>query len=330
VRRGTWDERLPAANGEWVLRVADLEDAGVRRSSVYRRCRPGGPWQLLLPGVVLRHPAPPTDEQRLRAALLLAGENAVLTGLWALSRLGLRRIPDPREIHVLVPHARKIASTRFVVIERTTRLPSPLLRTGLVVAPAYRAAVDAARRISDFEVVQAMFAEAVQRRRCTPLQLAHELEAGSRRGGALPMRALRPLLAGAESVAEADAWRLWKRSGLPPARWNVKVFGRDGDYIAKPDAWCDEVAFAWEIDSVTYHSGRDHFLKTLARNVRYAAAGIAVLQTPPSRLRTEPETVLGELRAAYAAAEARPRPPGVTTLGGCFVHRTTEKITPDM
>ena len=102
----------------------------------------------------------------------------------------------------------------------------------------------------------------------------------------------------------------------PAGRWNVKVFDRNGTYVAKPDAWCDEVAFAWEIDSVTYHGEGDHFLKTLARNARYAAAGIGFLQTPPSRLRTEPEAVLKELRAAYAAAAARPRPPGVTTFGG--------------
>ncbi|MFI5588177.1 hypothetical protein ACIA5G_24210 [Amycolatopsis sp. NPDC051758] len=119
-----------------------------------------------------------------------------------------------------------------------------------------------------------------------------------------------------ESVAEADAWEIWKRSGLPPAAWNVKVFDRDGTYVTKPDAWCDEVAFAWEIDSVTYHGEGDHFLKTLTRNARHAAAGIGFLQTPPSRLRTEPEAVLKELRAAYTAAAARPRPPGVTTFGG--------------
>jgi hypothetical protein len=295
--------------------VADLEGAGVPRSSVYRRCRPGGPWQLLLPGVVLLHPAAPGDDQRLRAALLRAGDDAVVTGLWALRRHGLRSHPEPAEVHVLVPAFRKVSSTRFLTIERTTRLPSPRVLAGVPVAPAHRAAVDAARRIHDFEVVQAMFAEAVQRRRCTASQLADELEAGSRRGSVLPMRALRPLLAGAESVAEADAWAIWARSGLPVARWNVKLFDRHGGYVAKPDAWCDEIAFAWEIDSVTYHSGPDHFLRTLARNARYAAAGIAFLQTAPSRLRTEPEAVLEELRAAHAAAEARPRPPGVTILG---------------
>lgn len=296
--------------------MAALEGMGVPRSSVYRRCRPGGPWQLLLPGVVLLHPAAPTEEQRLRAALLLAGENAVVTGLWALRRLGLRQIPEPREIHVLVPHGRKITSRRFAVIERTTRLPTPLVRVGIPVAPVSRAVVDAARKIKDFAKVQAMFAEAVQRRRCVPHQLARELRLGSRRGSALPTRALQALLAGAESVAEADAWEIWKRSGLPAAEWNVKVFDGNGTYIAKPDAWSDEVAFAWEIDSVTYHSGRDQFLRTLARNARYSAAGIAFLQTPPSRLRTEPETVIEELRAAYAAAEARPRPQGVAHLRG--------------
>jgi hypothetical protein len=285
-----------------------LEAIGVPRRSISRRCRTSGPWRRLLPGVVLLGNSEPTEEQRIRAAILYGGHGAMLTGLWALRRNGLRRLPLAGDVHVLVPATSSVTSSAFVVVERTTRLPAAHTRLGVPVAPVYRAVLDAARRLSDFDAVLAMMSEAIQRRRCTAQTLAEELEAGSRRGAALPRRALVPLLEGTHSVAEADAWNLWQRSGLPACRWNVKLFDANGRYLATPDAWCDDVGFAWEIDSRDCHAGSDDFADTLARDARYVAAGVTVLQTLPARLRTEPEKVVAEVRAAYETARLRPRP----------------------
>ncbi|MDQ7806985.1 hypothetical protein Q5425_24870 [Amycolatopsis sp. A133] len=255
------------------------------------------------------HPNEPTDEQRLQAALIRGGRSTMLTGLWALRRHGLREFPEPDDVHILVPDEREITSSGFVVVERTTRLPAPVMRGGLPVAPVYRAALDAARRIRDFETVQALLAEAVQRRRCTPELLDKELRLGSQRGSALVRRALQAILGGAESVAEAEAWDIWKLAELPPAEWNVRVFDERGGFIAKPDAWCDDIAFAWEIDSRKWHGEGDGYSDTLARNARYTAAGITFLQTLPIDLRKEPDRVIEDLRSAYRAACRRPRPP---------------------
>ncbi|HKN54780.1 MAG TPA: hypothetical protein VJX66_19930, partial [Amycolatopsis sp.] len=60
-------------------------------------------------------------------------------------------------------------------------------------------------------------------------------------------------------------------------------------------------------DSRGCHSAYHDYAETLARNARYVAAGIIVLSTLPSRLRTEPDRVLAELRAAYETARRRPR-----------------------
>ncbi|SEF33071.1 hypothetical protein SAMN05421837_106586 [Amycolatopsis pretoriensis] len=233
----------------------------------------------------------------------------MITGLWALRSHGLQRIPEPDDVHLLVPHDREVTSAGFTLVERTTRLPTAVVKDGVPIAPVHRAVLDAARRLRDFDAVQAMLAEAVQRRRSTADRLDRELSLGSQRGSAIPRRALQAILNGAESVAEADAWEVWKHAGLPAAEWNVGVFDRDGGFISKPDAWCEDVAFAWEIDSRKYHEGGDHYAATLARNARYSAAGIVYLQTLPSRLRTEPGAVINELRDTYAAACARPRPP---------------------
>lgn len=261
---------------------------------------------MLLPGVVLLRNGEPTDEQKIHAALLHAGTDSILTGVRALDRYGLRNLPNTTEVHVLVPAERSITDNGFVHIERSRRLPKPRVRAGIPTAPVPRAVIDAARRALDLDAITAMMAEAVQRGFCLPRSLADEVDE-ARRGSSL-RNALLPILGGARSVAEADAWHLWQRSDLPEFQWNVKIFDSNGNYVAQPDGWCDELGFAWEIDSLGYHAGDEGFRDTLARNARYAAAGIVVLQTLPSRLRSEPDKVVAELRAALDSARLRPRP----------------------
>ncbi|MEU3251642.1 hypothetical protein [Streptomyces sp. NPDC006997] len=59
-----------------VVRTAQLRAQGLTPADITTRCRPGGPWQQLLPGVHLLHPGPPTSEERLHAVLLYAAREA--------------------------------------------------------------------------------------------------------------------------------------------------------------------------------------------------------------------------------------------------------------
>ncbi|MGO4748852.1 hypothetical protein AB4212_09530, partial [Streptomyces sp. 2MCAF27] len=56
--------------GRSVLTSRQLREHGVTAAEAAERCRPGGPWQRILPGVHLLHPGPATGEERLHAALL--------------------------------------------------------------------------------------------------------------------------------------------------------------------------------------------------------------------------------------------------------------------
>jgi hypothetical protein len=134
------------------------------------------------------------------------------------------------------------------------------------------------------------------------------LDRGTKRGTALPRRLLAEWL-DLRSVAEALAKELSKRLPVPPTHWNPVVHDALGNYIGRPDGWWEDVALAWEIDSVDFHFSRDDYARTLRLNTRYAAAGITVVPTLPSRLRDDPGGVVQELEAAYRAAAARPRPP---------------------
>ena len=99
---------------------------------------------------------------------------------------------------------------------------------------------------------------------------------------------------------------------VPPTHWNPAIHDEHGRYVGRPDGWWEDVALAWEIDSLEYHFYRSGYDNTMKRNNRYAAAGITLVQTSPSRLKTAPDEVLAELEAAYRRALARPRP--VTSL----------------
>ncbi|EFL04867.1 predicted protein [Streptomyces sp. AA4] len=278
---------------------------------IYRRCLPGGPWRRLLPGIILLHNNDPTPDQLVHAALLYAGTAAVVTGEEACRRYGLRlavSAASEQRIHVLIPHHLKRTSSDFVIIERTKRLPRPWLRAGVPLAPLVRATTDFVRRNRTANIIGQALIEAVQRGGCTPQALAEELDRGTKRGTALPRRLLAEW-ANARSVAEAEAQKLTRTLPHPPTHQNEALYDSAGSYAGRPDFWWDDVGLAWEIDSLDFHFRSADYAQTLRRNTRYASLGVAVVQTLPSRLRTEPNAVLDELRAAYAAARTRPRPP---------------------
>jgi hypothetical protein len=251
----------------------------------------------------------PTRDQLVTGALRYAGADALLTGLEACRRHGVRRGPQvDGTLHLLVPHDRQPRSTGYVVIERTQRLPQAVVQLGVPLAPVSRAAVDAARRIAAPATVAELMADTVQRGLCTVRELADEVDDAQRRGTAVPRRVLRDVGEGVRSAAEADAKRLWARSGLPEPWWNAPVHDRKGRLLGVADAWFDEVALAWEINSVEWHVLPEDYAREQERTARFVAAGVFVLPTQPRRLRPDPRAVIEELREAHGQAAARPRP----------------------
>jgi hypothetical protein len=286
-----------------------LNKFGVSDKMISKRCLPGGPWRRLLPGVVSLHNGEPTWAQQIEGALRYARRGAIVTGLAAARLYGLRRTPPIDRVHLLVSDDKQPASYGYVIVERTKRLPAPETRSGFPVAPVARAVLDGTRRLLRQGEVDALLAEAVQRGFTNPPELANELRLGSRRGTSRPRSAVRALFAGARSKAEADACRLATASRLPQPCWNPMLISSDGSTLPTPDGWFDDVALAWEIDSLEFHLSPTDYARTLRRHAIMTGVGIIVLHTLPSRLIREPAAVLRELGAAYAQAARRPRPP---------------------
>lgn len=281
-------------------------DVGLTRHALGHRLRPGGPWRSLLPGVYMAATGTPTTLQQEMAAILYAGDGSVITGPAALRchYIG-KAVPD--RVDVIVPADRKRRDTVFVRLHRTTRMPE---RNWLVGPVRYtllpRAVADAVRDMADLRDVRAVVADAVQRGRCQVKDLAAELSGGPKAGSALFRVALADVAEGIRSVTEADLKDLLVKARLPLPLFNASLFGADGTFIARPDAWWPELGIAVEVDSREWHLSPEDHANTLARGRRMAKYQVVVLRFTPRQIRTKPAEVITDIKAALEGAQDRP------------------------
>jgi very-short-patch-repair endonuclease len=278
--------------------AAGLSDAALRHA-----IRPGGPWQRLAPGLYATFTGPLGPRQRVRAALLHAGSDAVLSGPYACRAHGLRYVPTLEPPLVLVPPSVRARSNGLAQVHRTTRPAVPREVAGVRVAPVERAVLDTAALTPSLQDVRALVCESVQRRLTVAERLADVLDAAPRRGSRLARRAIADVLAGCRSAPECELRDLLRMSRLlPEARWNTPLPDLPG---VVPDAWFEAARLALEVDSVEHHAYGLAPEHTQRRQARITAAGWTVLPIGPRRIRREPQVLLVEVEAAYRAGLAR-------------------------
>ena len=250
----TVDERALAwlvAYQHGVLLREQVAGCGITDAGLRHRIRTGGPWQRTLPGVYLTATGHATREQRQVAALLFGGTDSLITGPAALWNYRIVRAA-PRLVDVLVPIERQRASTGFVMVHRTRRMPAEVICDGPVrYAPAARAVADTVRTMAaaDLAGARAVVAGAVQQGTCTIADLVAELQAGPVRGSATLRMVLAEVIDGIRSPAEADLRALIRGSGLMQPLYNPKLYLPGGLFLAQPDAWWPDHGVAAEVDS---------------------------------------------------------------------------------
>lgn len=273
-----------------------LREHGVPLATTTRRIGPAGPWQRLLPGVVLAHRGTPTRRELLLGALAYVGPEAVITGPDALRALGARNVDLPATVHVLVPVSRQRSSFGFVQIERTSRMPPPIRRGGIPYAPIERATVDTCRRMESTSSVRALVSAIVQQRLCDAVRLTAEVHASPRQRTAAARRSLLEVSAGIRSVAEAMARDALRRFKVPEPLWNVPIRDADGVPLLTPDGWWPKYRAALEIDSVAWHLSPDDWRRTQQRQRRITTLGIRVLAFSPLEIIQDPAGFAREIR----------------------------------
>ena len=265
------------------------------QTTVDRHCRPGGPWQRPLPGVVATHNGPLTDLQRQRAALVYAGQGSMLTGWAALGLYQIRAAVRTVRVDVLVAHERRRRTCGFARLHRSRRLPVPTRVRGLPVVPPARAAADLLADPPGERQLRALLHELVQTGRCSVDELQKELQPRMKAPGVAAT--LNELTGGARSVAEGRAQQLIARSGLPWPLWNPALY-LDEVHLATPDAYWPEQGVLLEIDSRAHHLAVLDWEQTMARHNRLEATGLRILHVSPHQLEHEAPALIDALRQA--------------------------------
>lgn len=296
---------------EAVARHSQLIAVGVKLSTITRRIGPRGPWQRAAPGVVIAHRGTPTRRERILAALVFAGDGAIVTGLDALHAAGGLAPDLDAPVHVLVPETRQRKSFAYIRVERTRRPPSPMMKDGIPFAPAARATVDACRFIARLDDVRDLVASTVQWRRCSLSDLTEEIRRAARQRTALSRAVLREVDAGIRSVSEARAREIFDKYGVPCPLWNVDLLRPDGSFFLRPDAFWPSVAAALEIDSLAWHLAPASYRRTKARERRLILHGVLVLAYTPAEILDDPEAFAREVIRFLDLAARRPVPAGL-------------------
>ncbi|MEV5396833.1 hypothetical protein AB0N26_11595 [Streptomyces cellulosae] len=325
---------LATGTGRRVLTHTQLRAHGVSAAEAGEQCRPGGPWQQLLPGVVLLHPGPPTSEERLHAVLLYAARErtvsvpvqpgrdeppaspygeAMITGLAALTLHGFTSappLPNQETFDVLVPRLRRLRSTGCARIVRAAALPVPEQVTGLPVAPVPRALADAVAGLKDAVVVRRLLTEAVRGGHCEPAAVVRELTAAKLLNRPHVVDAVDSLLAEGRALAESRLYRMVREYGLPDPCWNVDLRLPGGPHLGGLDAYWPDQAVAVELDTRAPRPGArpedDAEWEEHARKREHLERlGITVVHITPRKLRDAAEQQAAMVRTALMASADR-------------------------
>ncbi|MFI7384742.1 hypothetical protein [Streptomyces sp. NPDC049813] len=324
-----------------VMSGAQLKAHGVSAAAAQERCRAGGPWQRVLPGVFLLHPGPPTSEDRLHAVLLYAGRtpdlrhpadgvpaqpaagqahggpgpaglpctDALVTGLAALALHGFAAAPPPASLHhidVLVPRTRRLRSTEFARLVRATALPAPVQLSGVPVAPVPRALADAIGQLTDAGAVRLLLTEAVRGGHCEPAAVVRELTLARLLTRPHVVDAVDSLLAEGRAIAEDRLYAMVREYGLPEPLWNVDLRLPGGPHLGGVDAFWPDQAVAVELDTRTARAaGSDAFSEYVRKREHLERLGISVVHLTPRKLRESLEQQAMVVRTALMAAGDR-------------------------
>ncbi|GAA4345112.1 cysteine hydrolase family protein [Angustibacter luteus] len=296
---------------ERVVTHAELVAAGMPLSTVCSRIQRAGAWQRLHPGVVLAHSGVPARRERLLGALAYAGPGAVLTGNAALGLHGLGAARHHRDLHVLIREKARRQSRPGLIIERTRRLPDPVVRGGLPVAPPARALIDACRQIERLDDVRALVADAVQSRLCLVSDVQEALVASARQRTALAREVLAEVAAGVRSAAEARVRVVFARHHIPQPRWNWALHGEDGTHLLTPDGWWQDIGCALQIDSMAWHLLPALYKRTQQLQRLMSVHDIPFLPVAPGDVFTDEAAFVREVRAFLARHADHVPSPGV-------------------
>lgn len=230
-------------------RQAEQAELSPRRMEVLVRTRR---WQRLEFGVYAAFTGEPPRDARLWAAVLRAGQPALLSYQTAAELNGLNDKPS-RLIHVTIPVSRSIRPVNGVVIHRSARALEA--RDGHLLPPrtmVEETVLDLAQLATSFDDVVSLLARSCQRQLTTPVLLTMSMELRPKmRWRAEIGMALRDVAHGVHSPLELRYLRDVERAhGLPCS--DHQASGRNGQVVRR-DVLYRRYRVVVELDGAASH-----------------------------------------------------------------------------
>lgn len=256
-------------------------------------------WQTLT-----TYTGPMSQESRHWWAVLETGPRAVIAGATALQVAGLTGLHEPT-LHVAVPKSSRPRPAVGVLVHETRRMQADHVSLGgLPRMRATAAAVFAALwAVSDRQAALYLVMP-VQQRLVRASDLVTEAGVLTRHRRAGFIRAVAyDIAGGAEALGELDFSALCRRGGLPPPSRQAVVQAERGHYYL--DARWDKWRVAVEIDGVA-HMQVATWVEDAWRQNDVVLHGEIVLRFPQLAVRTDPDRVVAQTRAALMRQGWRP------------------------
>jgi very-short-patch-repair endonuclease len=273
-----------------VVTLAQALACGVCADVVQRRAAAGA-WTRLYPAVYLAGGHRVTDEARVWAAWLWAGDDTVVSGRSAA--FWHRLLPDlGARVEVTVAQRRKPRAQPGVRVRRRDLPTADTVRfRGLRTTGVPLTVLETTVALPDGS---AFLDRALQRHvRLDELEQAYRRNAGAR-GWPAARRLLDAAAPGAESTAERLLVTLLSRAGV--RGWTLGYpFGRWRIDLAFPAAMV-----AVEVDGWAWHQDVDRFRTDRTKQNALVRAGWLPLRFTWHDLTRRPQAVLAEIRAAVA------------------------------
>src|SRR5438477_57632 len=289
--------RRPVVPVELTAGPFTLADA--RRAGLDRWHLEGATWRRSGPGTYVWAALAESPTLTLKAASLRLPSSAAFSGSTAAWLHGIDIEPcDP--VEVTIPKGSG-ASARSGLVVRRAALPESDIAVvrHLRATSINRTLRDLASRLSLTEAVVVIDA-ALHSRIADPTALEPYACARSLRGGVVNLRRATHLAEPlAESPMESRLRMLLVLGGLPRPQAQVSLVDRRGRFLARPDLYYPDHRLALEYDGGNH---RDRLVEDNRRQNLLISAGYRLLRFTAGDIRSRPEVVEAQVRAALATS----------------------------
>jgi hypothetical protein len=288
-----------------VLTASELATLGMSRSTADRLVA-GEQWRRLASGIYVVGAGTPDPTGLARGAQAYGGPSGLVSGLVAAHAARMRWIPPATAAVLLVEGRRRLRSTDFVTVRRSSALATVARWRcdGIDYAAPPRAVFDAALQLPDLRSVRGVVLGGIADRRTSADEQHRLLLSEPRNGTGLLRRAVRDAERGCASPPEAELVDALIGC-LLPFLVNAGVYV-DDVLVGIADVWFVGLGCGTEMDSRERHEGDADFDDTLSRHDRFGAHGLVLSHLTPRRFRRDPAAAVSAVLAVARARLALP------------------------